>query len=58
LTSFSYALNDIVEDSVVVQTKNEEENVENEEENVDEEDRGGVHEDESIEEEFEAENPT
>ena len=58
LTSISYALDDMLEDSVVVQTENEgeTENVENEEENV-EEDSEVVYEDESIEE-FEPENST
>jgi hypothetical protein len=37
LTSISYALEDVLEDSVVVQTENEEaENLENEEENEEE----------------------
>ena len=60
LTSISYALEDVLEDSVVVQTENEgeTENVENEEENVEEEDSEVVYEDESTEEELETENPT
>jgi len=59
LTSISYALEDVLEDSVVVQTENEgeTENVENEEENVEEENSEVVYEDESIEE-FEPENST
>ena len=61
LTSISYALEDGLEDSVVVQTESEEEmeNVENEEGNVDEEDSEDAYEDESIEEEeLETENLT
>ena len=55
LTSISYALEDVLEDSVVAQIENEEvtENVENEEENVYEEYSEDVYEDESMEEENE-----
>ncbi|MBR7037537.1 hypothetical protein IKI14_07020 [bacterium] len=53
LTSISYALEDVLEDSVVVQIENEEEaeNLENEEENVEEEDSEFAYEDVSIEDE-------
>ena len=55
LTSISYALDDLLEDSVVVQAENEEaESVENEEENVDEKDSEDAYEGESIGEENEA----
>ena len=59
LTSFSYALDDMLEESVVIQTENEgeTENLETEEDSVDEENTEFVYEDESIEE-FEPENST
>ena len=60
LTSFSYALDDMLEDVVVVQTENEEEaenveNVENVEENIDEEDGEDAYEDEYEDESIEEE---